>query len=35
MLYDTKEPGRSNAGHEVRDLSEAQKRALLEYLKVL
>ena len=34
-LYDTREPGRSNAGHEFRVLSEEQKCALLEYLKVL
>jgi mono/diheme cytochrome c family protein len=34
-LYDTTEPGRSNAGHEFRTLSEAEKRALLEYMKVL
>jgi hypothetical protein len=35
VLYDTREPGRSNAGHEFRGLSEEDKRALLEYLKVL
>lgn len=35
VLFDTGEPGRSNAGHEFRDLTEAEKRALLEYLKVL
>ncbi len=35
MLYDTREPGRSNAGHEVRTLSDFEKRALLEYLKRL
>lgn len=35
MLYDTREPGRSNKGHEFRDLTEAEKRAVLEYLKVL
>jgi hypothetical protein len=36
-LYDTSEPGRSNRGHETMfaGLSEAQKRALLEYLKRL
>ena len=34
-LYDTREAGRSNAGHEFHVLTEAQKRALLEYLKVL
>lgn len=34
-LYDTREPGRSNAGHEFRMLTEEQKCALLEYLKVL
>lgn len=35
MLYDTREPGRSNKGHEFRNLTEAEKRAVLEYLKVL
>jgi len=35
MVYDTREPGRSNAGHEIPNLTEADKRALLEYLKVL
>jgi mono/diheme cytochrome c family protein len=35
MIYDTSEPGRSNAGHEFRTLSEAEKQALLEYMKVL
>lgn len=35
FLYDTREPGRSNAGHEFQTLDESQKRALLEYLKVL
>ena len=34
-LYDTRMPGRSNAGHGFGDLSEAEKRALLEYMKVL
>lgn len=34
-LYDTSQPGRSNAGHEFPGLSDGQKRALLEYLKVL
>jgi len=36
-LYDTSEPGRSNRGHETMfaGLSEADKRALLEYLKRL
>ena len=34
-LYDTSQPGRSNAGHELPGLSDGQKRALLEYLKVL
>jgi hypothetical protein len=34
-IYDTREPGRSNAGHEFRRLSEEQRRALLEYMKVL
>jgi len=34
-LYDPREVGRSNAGHEFRRLTEAQKDALLEYLKVL
>jgi mono/diheme cytochrome c family protein len=35
LLYDVREPGRSNSGHEFRTLSEPQKRALLEYMKVL
>jgi mono/diheme cytochrome c family protein len=35
FLYDTRESGRSNRGHEFRTLSEADKRALLEYLKLL
>jgi mono/diheme cytochrome c family protein len=37
MLYDTSEPGRSNRGHEsmFAGMSEAEKRALLEYLKRL
>jgi len=35
MLYDTAEPGRSNAGHEFRTLTEEEKRAVLEYLKLL
>ena len=36
-LYDTAEPGLSNRGHEAEfaGLDEAQKRALLEYLKLL
>ena len=36
-LYDTREPGKSRFGHEAEfaPLTEAQKRALLEYLKVL
>jgi hypothetical protein len=36
-LFDTSEPGRSNRGHETMfaDLTEAQKTALLEYLKRL
>jgi hypothetical protein len=35
--YDTTGPGRSNQGHEREfdDMSEAQKDALLEYLKLL
>jgi hypothetical protein len=35
MLYDTNEPGRSNDGHAFPGLSTEQKRALMEYLKVL
>lgn len=35
VLYDTREPGRSNQGHGFRTLSEADKRAILEYMKVL
>ncbi len=35
FLYDTREPGRSNQGHEFRTLSNSEKRALLEYLKLL
>lgn len=35
FLYDTRESGRSNAGHEFLNLSEREKRALLEYMKVL
>jgi mono/diheme cytochrome c family protein len=35
MLYDTHQPGRSNAGHEFPGLSTDQKTALLEYLKLL
>lgn len=36
-IYDTREPGLSNRGHEgpFRGLDEGQKRALLEYLKLL
>jgi hypothetical protein len=36
-LYDTREPGKSRLGHEAEfnALSEAQKRALIEYLEVL
>lgn len=36
-LYDTRQPGFSNKGHErqFRDLTQDQKRALLEYLKTL
>jgi hypothetical protein len=34
--YDTNEPGNSNQGHTYgTDLSEDQKRALIEYLKTL
>lgn len=35
FLYDTREPGRSNAGHELRTLTEADRRAVLEFLKLL
>ena len=35
LLYDTREPGRSNVGHELPGLTADQKTALLEYLKVL
>jgi mono/diheme cytochrome c family protein len=35
MLYDTREPGRSNAGHDFGSLTEAERRAVLEYMKVL
>jgi len=35
VLYDTRESGRSNAGHEFRNLSEQEKRAVLGYMKVL
>lgn len=37
VLYDTRVPGQSNRGHEVEfeSLTEAQKRALTEYLKLL
>ena len=36
MLYDTKLPGNSNAGHLYgTELSAAQKKALIEYLKTL
>jgi len=35
VLYDTAIPGRSNTGHEFRTLSDAEKRALLEYLKTI
>ncbi|HUF69721.1 MAG TPA: hypothetical protein VMM79_13845 [Longimicrobiales bacterium] len=36
-LYDTREPGKSRQGHEAEfdALSEAQKRALIEYMKAL
>ena len=36
-LVDTREPGRSNRGHEkqVEGLSEAERRELIEYLKTL
>lgn len=35
VLYDTSEPGRSNVGHDFANLDAAQKRAVLEYMKVL
>ena len=35
FLYDTREPGRSNQGHEFSTMSEADKRALIEYMKAL
>jgi hypothetical protein len=35
MLYDTSEPGRSNAGHEFPGLTDRQILALIEYLKLL
>jgi cytochrome c553 len=37
QIYDTRQNGRSNHGHErqVANLSEAEKRAVLEYLKLL
>jgi hypothetical protein len=35
-VYDTTQPGRSNAGHTFGDkLSEAERMALIEYLKTL
>jgi mono/diheme cytochrome c family protein len=34
-LFDTREPGRSNAGHEFRNLTPDEKWALIEYMKVL
>ena len=35
-LFDTSIPGNSNAGHDYgTDLSSAQKRELIEYLKTL
>ncbi len=35
MIYDTREPGRSNAGHAFETLTAAERRAVLEYMKVL
>ncbi len=35
FLYDTREAGRSNRGHEFRTLSASDRRAILEYMKVL
>jgi mono/diheme cytochrome c family protein len=35
MLYDTSEPGRSNAGHEFPGLTDQQILALIEYMKLL
>ncbi|MGD2046301.1 MAG: hypothetical protein PVJ80_14035 [Gemmatimonadota bacterium] len=35
MLYDTTERGRSNVGHDFQTLTEAEKHAVLEYMKVL
>ena len=36
-VYDTRQPGMGNGGHEesFSDLAEAEKRALIEYLKTL
>jgi hypothetical protein len=35
-IYDTRQPGRSNAGHTFGDvLSEQERSALIEYLKTL
>jgi hypothetical protein len=35
-VYDTTQPGRSNAGHTFGDdLTEDERRALIEYLKTL
>jgi hypothetical protein len=35
FLYDTRASGRSNRGHDFRTLSESDRRAILEYMKVL
>ena len=35
VVYDTREPGRGNGGHEFGGLTAEQRRALLEYMKVL
>jgi hypothetical protein len=35
-IYDTRQPGRSNAGHTFGDaLSEQERAAVIEYLKTL
>ena len=35
-VYDTTKPGRSNAGHTYGDeLTDAERRAVIEYLKTL
>ena len=35
MLYDTSEPGRSNEGHAFPGIPVQDRRAILEYLKLL